>query len=249
MKMIKLLLTLCLPLVFSSCDVAQFQKDMAHLESEIVPLWVFCETHNLPLAKKQFLELKSAYQKFESTYRNPLLANTNWDSRYQKMGQWLDGVEQALNQGSVILAQSQLDHFQYQMIDLRWKLNISFYTDAVWEFQWNLAWVADIVADPFLCNLEWEDIEHEIETLIVKWEEVKNGIPNAVLFDWPKEKYETLAQIKAEMEVCIADLEAAFKDADRAKLDFECNDLQPATTRLIMLFGSFEVPVELVNHL
>ncbi len=224
---------------FTSCK-ERLVKDMMQFDQAFIPAFYYVYKNDVDKAQIAMLQLNRQWQTFNTKYTDKVVFSESWQESIRLIDQWLEGSNCALKDGHLEEALFQLDHARYEMADIRWRANIPYYLDYVWDLEGAIDVAVQTATDPMIDLMDWRDfveISGEVQDAYIQLslQTIDKQLLHSSTINPPLFKKRQL-ELKEKIDAFIT----AVDCADGCLFAEAAQQLEPAYLNFLMLFGDFE---------
>ncbi len=237
--MLKNVLSIAVLLILlAGCSAVEIPKEMRHLDQAYIPVWLASTNHNLELGERHFKELDGRWRAFEEKYQGLLETSEDHREIFRLLNQWLEEAEDCIEQRDELCARIKLDHFKFELQEIRFIWEMDYTLDYLWDFEADIAQFTDIAEDPKMQLLEWSDFMTHLKAVNNSWEKLKEHVPNPTFLDWNDGQLITYQSLKDELGNRLVCLNGISESAQLEEI-FACAlGIQVTAHQMIALFGN-----------
>ncbi len=225
----------------SSCVSPTIKKDMVLFDEAFIPAWYYAYKGDLDNSRRAILPLLHTWKHFEKKYTAQLIANEDRSESMRRVGIWLEEANCAILDDEVSRATVHLDHARYEMMELRYLIEIEdYYMDQVWDLENAIALLIDYATDDMLGLLEWEEFEEVADDMKKAWKVVLSAPVEPELYTLNEEQLLKLAENKLRLNIAMDNFYKELETADGRCFGPAAEDIKPAYIDFVNVFGNYE---------
>ena len=126
------------------------------------------------------------------------------------------------------------------MMDIRWKADVDYYLDYVWDLEGSIGVAVDVSTDLMLDLLTWKEFYTISQSVLEAWEVLEQQDLDPEFFDLEKNNQLSFSLRKERLHMAIIDFLDAVDCANACKFEEAALLLEPAYFDFLALFGDFE---------
>ncbi len=241
MRPLTYLFVLALAVSLWSCREIQMdplKKDMVQLDQAFIPIWYQVNAQDSSLALQRMKRFENAWTVFRDAHIGDVPESPDWQANFRLMADWVKESQAAIEAHEWQQAYIMLDHFRYELMEIRGRNHIPYFLDQLWEMQMSYDIVQETLNDQMMCHLEWDDVEMQIRDLNDQWSYAAVAIPDIRYYDWDNEQIQRFFQIRRDVEQKMVQFNQTVECADQLELAREGQQLGELIFHWIALFGS-----------
>ncbi len=210
-------------LTLNACNYKVLKKDMVLFDKAFIPVLYAVHLGDMDSAEQAMIQLDKEWQRIKKEY--PLTSTGNIDrSTLKHRGDlWLTEAECAIKDGEIEHALIQLDHMRYEWMDLRFRNDIDYFLDDVWDFEATLDIATQTAYDPMIDLRDWKEFVSECYDMKDAWEMVLINKETLNDFSLSKEQETRIInhhfKMNKEVDEFLTVVEVADLDLVREKID------------------------------
>lgn len=232
--------TLFLLLAFSnqSCVTEAIIQEMVNLDRAYIPALYYAKHKDKAKSRSALILLHSEWQKLTEKSRRSYLTK-EWQDALARIEGYLGKATSALNQNDFYWTVCQLENARFEWNDLRKTNGMTYYIDYIYEFQ--MAWdvVEEVINDPVLCWLEWQEFENQVQIAKKAWEKLNRKEVEWQYFNPTKEELAHFEQYKKNLEVAMKAFLNDVTMAEREYIALSSLEVSKQLNNLTNIFGNF----------
>ncbi len=215
-------------------------KDMAAFDRAYIPVFYYTYNNQQEEAKKAMLYLNQQWGHFSKKYSKAYASSEDWMESIRRMAVWIDGAKCALEDGDTQQAFFQLDHARYELMDIRWRGNIDYYLDYVWDLEATISIAKEVANDPMLELMDWNDFIMISKDVQTAYEEMAEQKMNMGRYNMSNSKQLVLIEKQKELKTSIDAFLDAVNCADGCVFAEKSIEMESAYLNYLHVFGDFE---------
>ncbi len=227
-------------LLIAGCNTSKVEQAMVEFDEAFIPVYYYTYINDLERAEKAFTVLDLKYQHLYSDFEQATTEAHEWRTSFQMLAGWLDEAQFAIRENNADLALLQLDHARYELMDLRWREDVPYYLDKVYDLEAAIDLVVEVSTDPMLELYEWGELETMIEDLEEAWREVHLANVDPKMFNFSNQKKVKEEDRKFNLGLAIKTFVIAAEYADTTVVANAAYNLEVAYLDYLYIFGDFE---------
>ena len=245
MKFLKAIIIVCLAFANFSCIDPGVKQEMALLDEAFIPLNYYLKYNHNDKIQSSFLLFSKRWEQLKSKYQKGY-SNDDWEDTFSRIDGFVDKVREEFSKDDNEQGHLILEDIQFELVNLRQRYGINYYLDYLYLFQSDWKVVLEIVNDPVLCWLEWNEFEDQVNKTSERWFLASNAKIEWETYSFNAKEIDLFhQQIKVfefTFDCFIDEMECANREtvalaAEQANTNFE---------KLIGLFGDFSVAKHLM---
>lgn len=238
----KIIALFCIALLFlcSTCQPTQIKVDMITLDKAIIPVWYAIQTQDMAQAQRANLMLAHRWQQFEKKYHFINPTNEDWKESFRLIEDWLCDLSTSIERNDHSRVATQIDHAIYEMMDFRYRHQMIYYLDHLWDFQFSFDEFLTIVNDPMLHLQEWCAVEEQHNFLTYHWKKLKRQQPEFEYFYGDGLCLNRYYYFVHKIDHQIQGLEKTLESANTELIACELVPIQENLLEIFTLLGDFE---------
>lgn len=236
----KYLFVLTFLVLIAGCNTSKVEKAMVEFDEAFIPVYYYTYIDDLERAEKAQTILNLKYQHLYSNFEEIATQAHEWRASFEMVAGWLEEAQFAIRENDADLALLQLDHARYELMDLRWREDIPYYLDNVYDLEATIDLVVEVSTDPMLELYEWCELEKMVEDLEEAWRAVHLANVDPRIFNFDNLAKAKEADRKFNLGLAIKTFTIAAEYADAAVVANAAYNLEVAYLDYLDIFGDFE---------